>query len=185
VPDDAPFIGVVGRLVPIKDLGTFLDAAVLLRQQIPAARFALVGDGELRQELEARSAALGLSGCLHFYGWRRDMSEVYGDLDIVVNCSRNEGTPVALIEAMTAGRPVVATAVGGTPDLLGNGQRGVLVPASDPTALAGAIVESLRTPAPERVSAARRYVLTHHSVDRLLSDVDGLYRQMLAEATRA
>jgi glycosyltransferase involved in cell wall biosynthesis len=185
VPDDAPLIGVVGRLVPIKDIGTFLEAAARLRPRLPAAHFAIVGDGELRHELAARTEQLGLGDRVHFYGWRRDMGEVYGDLDLVVNCSRNEGTPVALIEAMAAGRPVVATAVGGTPDLLGAGQRGVLIPASDPDALATAIETVLRAPAPSRLNEARRYVLAHHSVDRLLADVDGLYRQLLAEARPA
>jgi len=185
VPEDAPLIGVVGRLVPIKDIGTFLDAAARLRRQMPAAHFAIVGDGELRHELAARTEQLGLGDRVHFYGWRRDMGEVYGDLDLVVNCSRNEGTPVALIEAMAAGRPVVATAVGGTPDLLGGGQRGVLIPAGDPDALATAIEAAFKTPAPSRLDEARRYVLAHHSVDRLLADVDGLYRQLLAEARPA
>jgi glycosyltransferase involved in cell wall biosynthesis len=180
VPDDAPLIGVVGRLVPIKDIGAFLEAAVLVLRQVPAAHFALVGDGELRHDLAARAKELSLDERVHFYGWRRDMTEVYGDLDVVVNCSRNEGTPVALIEAMASGRPVVATEVGGTPDLLGHGQRGLLVPAGNPTALADAIASALATPAAERLAEARRYVLAHHSVDRLLSDVDGLYRQLLA-----
>jgi glycosyltransferase involved in cell wall biosynthesis len=185
VPEDAPLIGVVGRLVPIKDIGTFLEAAARLRPRLPAAHFAIVGDGELRHELAARTEQLGLGGRVHFYGWRREMGEVYGDLDLVVNCSRNEGTPVALIEAMAAGRPVVATAVGGTPDLLGGGQRGVLIPAGDPDALATAIETALRAPAPNRLDEAQRYVLAHHSVDRLLADVDGLYRQLLAEARPA
>src|SRR6185503_1751961 len=98
-----------------------------------------------------------------FVGWRKDLESVYADLDVVVNCSRNEGTPVALIEAMAAGRPVVATAVGGTPDLLGQGQRGVLVPAGDAAALADAIQGTVRTPAADRLAEARRYVLAHHS----------------------
>jgi glycosyltransferase involved in cell wall biosynthesis len=100
---------------------------------------------------------------------------------VAVNCSRNEGTPVALIEAMAAGRPVVATAVGGTPDLLGGGSRGRLVPAADPEALSAAVAAALDG-GPE-VDAARRaaqsYVLDHHSVRRLLDDVDGLYRELL------
>ena len=114
----APLVGIVGRLAPIKDLGTFLRAAEAVREAVPAVRFAVVGDGEERAALEAESARRGLQECVFFHGWRRDMSEVYGDLDVVVNCSRNEGTPVALIEALAAARPVVATRVGGTPDLL-------------------------------------------------------------------
>jgi len=185
VPEGAPLIGIVGRLVPIKDLDTFFAAAVFVAQEIPAARFAIVGDGELRHELEARAQALGLQERVHFHGWQHDMAAVYGDLDVVANCSRNEGTPVALIEAMAARRPVVATRVGGTPDLLGNGTRGALIPAGDARALASAILDALRSPESARLDEAQRYVLAHHSVDRLIADVDDLYRQLLAEQRRA
>jgi glycosyltransferase involved in cell wall biosynthesis len=108
------------------------------------------------------------------------MEAVYGDLDVVVNCSRNEGTPVALIEAMAAGRPVVATQVGGNPDLLGAGARGVLVPPADPQALAAAILDGLRAPDLARARAAQQYVLARHSAERLVNDVDSLYRELLA-----
>ena len=185
VPDDAPLVGIVGRLVPIKDVSTFLEAAARLRRTMPTARFAIVGDGELRAGLEAQAATLGLADCAHFYGWREDMAAVYGDLDVVVNCSRNEGTPVALIEALAAGRAVVATRVGGTPDLLGDGARGALVAPSDPEALAAAVLAALQHPMRERIDAARQYVLARHSVTRLLSDIDGLYRELLARAAPA
>ena len=117
-------MGMVGRLVPIKDVPTFLRAARLVRDARESVRFALVGDGEERPALERLAAELGVGDAVVFAGWRSDLGPVYGDLDVVVNASRNEGTPVALIEAMAAGRPVVATRVGGTPDLLGGGERG-------------------------------------------------------------
>jgi len=111
------------------------------------------------------------------------MRAVFGDLDLVVNCSRNEGTPVALIEALAAGRPVVATRVGGTPDLLAEGQYGTLVPAGDPARLASAIVDALQRSkdAQARALAGQRYVLARHSVARLIEDMDVLYRELLAE----
>src|SRR5512143_1471420 len=139
----APLVAMVGRLVPIKDVGTFLRAARIVRDAHPQARFALVGDGEERPALEALVRELAIADAVTFFGWRRDLAPVYGDLDVVVNASRNEGTPVALIEALAAARPVVATRVGGTPDLLGDDERGRLVPAGDPEALARAIVETL------------------------------------------
>jgi glycosyltransferase involved in cell wall biosynthesis len=181
-PESAPLVGLVGRLAPIKDAGTFLRAAAQVHAQRPEARFSIVGDGESRQELEAEARELGLDGIVHFHGWQRDMAGVYGDLDVAVNCSRNEGTPVALIEALAAAKPVVATAVGGTPDLLGNGSRGILVPPADPGALATAILSAL-SGGPEldlARTAGQAYVLAHHSVRRLLDDVDGLYRELLA-----
>ncbi len=180
-PDRAPLVGIVGRLVPIKDLPTFLRAALLVRRQRPEVRFSVVGDGEDRAALEALAGELGLGSNVFFHGWRSDMAEVFGDLDLAVNCSRNEGTPVALIEALAARLPVVATAVGGTPDLLGGGDRGLLVPPGDPDALAAAMLATLS--GGEEVEARRQrgraHVLALHSVTRLLDDIDQLYREQL------
>jgi glycosyltransferase involved in cell wall biosynthesis len=183
-PADA-LVGIVGRLVPIKDVESFLDAAARVRAIRPATRFVIVGDGERRASLEQRAAALGLGDRACFVGWRSDLEAIYRDLDVVVNSSLNEGTPVALIEAMAAARPVVATAVGGTPDLLGQGARGRLVPSRDPAALAAAILDTLDCPeeAQARARAARDYVLAHHSVERLLGDIDALYRELLRPLT--
>jgi glycosyltransferase involved in cell wall biosynthesis len=182
IPDTAPLVGMVGRLVPIKDVPTFLQAGRIVRETEPAARFALVGDGDDRPALEAMSRALGQDGMVTFFGWRQDLAAVYGDLDVVVNASRNEGTPVALIEALAAGRPVVATRVGGTPDLLGEGERGLLVPPADPAALAAAILKTIRESeaARRRAQAGREHVLARHSSDRLVRDVDALYRELRA-----
>ncbi len=177
--DEGPVIGIVGRLVPIKDVGTFLAAAALVRDALPRARFALVGDGEMRQALEALARRLGLQEVAVFHGWRRDLAEIYASLDVAVNSSLNEGTPVSLIEAMAAGCPVVATAVGGTPDLVGRlGERGLLVPPSNAEALARGILSCLHTPAATetRAAAARAHVLAAHSVERLLHELDALYR---------
>ncbi len=182
IPLDAPLVGMVGRLVPIKDVPTFLRAARIVRETRPEARFALVGDGEERAALESLCRELGLDGKVAFFGWRRDLAAVYGDLDVVVNASRNEGTPVALIEALAAAKPVVATRVGGTPDLLGEGERGRLVPPGDPSSLARAVLETLEgsEAARCRAQAGREYVLRRHSSDRLVRDVDALYRDLRA-----
>jgi glycosyltransferase involved in cell wall biosynthesis len=175
-------VGIVGRLVAIKDLPTFLRAAVLVRETRPEVRFSVVGDGEEREATERLARGLGLGSAVFFHGWRRDMAPVYGDLDLVVNCSLIEGTPVALIEALTAARPVVATAVGGTPDLLAGGSRGLLVPPGDPRRLAGAMLQSLGDLDASRARrlASREQVLAAHSVERLVNDIDRLYREQLA-----
>jgi len=172
----------VGRLVPIKDVPTFLEAAARVRKARPDTRFALVGDGEERARLEAMAQQMGLGDAVTFHGWRPDMPAVYGDLDVVVNSSRNEGTPVALIEALAAGRPAAATRGSSTPALLGEEERGRLVPPSDPEALAAAILETLANPeaARNRALAGRSHVLVHHSSARLVSDIDALYRELLA-----
>ncbi len=182
VPADAPLVGMVGRLVPIKDVPTFLEAAARVREVRPDCRFALVGDGEERTRLEVLSRGRGLADAVTFHGWQPDMPAVYGDLDVVVNCSRNEGTPVALIEALAAAKPVVATRVGGTPDLLGEEERGRLVPPNDPELLARAVLETLADTegARRRALAGRAHVLARHSYARLLADMDALYRELLA-----
>jgi len=181
IGETTPLVGMVGRLVPIKDVPTFLKAARLVRDAGREVRFALVGDGEERLALESQCTRLGLDDVVTFVGWRRDLAAVYGDLDVVVNASRNEGTPVALIEALAAGRPVVATRVGGTPDLLGEDERGRLVPAGSPEALAAAILETLdqSEAARRRALAGRDHVVARHSVARLVRDVDDLYRELL------
>jgi glycosyltransferase involved in cell wall biosynthesis len=140
----------------------------------------VVGDGEERAALEQQSLSLGLADAVHFFGWRRDLAAVYGDLDVVVNASRNEGTPVALIEALAAARPVVATAVGGTPDLLGKDERGLLVPPGEPEAMAAAVVAVLEgsEASRRRAQAGREHVLTQHSSERLFQDMDALYREL-------
>lgn len=180
----APLVGILGRLVPIKDVGTFLHAARIVVAARPEVRFAIVGDGEERQRLEAMAQELGLLSCLHFHGWKTDVEEVLGDIDLVVNCSLNEGTPVALIEALAAGRPVVATAVGGTPDVLGPNRHGLLVPPSSPQALADAILDCLQHPAAaqERAQRGRAHVRANHGVSRLLHDMDALYQELLTAA---
>jgi len=187
IPEDAPLIGMVGRLVPIKDVATFLRAAARVKDVTPAARFAVVGDGEERQWLEGESARLGLAEAVTFHGWRRDIPSIYGDLDVVVNTSRNEGTPVALIEALAAGKPVVATRVGGTPDLLQGGAFGRLVEAGDPRAVADAIIGTLQDPAAARARAlaGQAHVLREHAAARLVADVDALYRELLLRKTAA
>ena len=182
LPTNAKLVGAVGRLVPIKNIPLLLEAAALARQQDPDIRVVLVGDGELRDELEARSEALGLAGAVVFAGWRRDLASVYADLDAVVISSHNEGTPASLIEAMATGCPVIATRVGGVPDLIADGETGRLVPPGDREALAAALLAVFREP--ERTTRmaelARHRVLERYQAQRLVADVDRLYRELVA-----
>jgi glycosyltransferase involved in cell wall biosynthesis len=161
-----------------------LQAAALARQEDADIRVVLVGDGPLREELEARAEALGLGQAVTFAGWRRDLASVYADLDAVVISSHNEGTPASLIEAMATGCPVVSTRVGGVPDLIGDGETGRLVSPGEREALAAALLELFREP--ERTARmaelAQRQVLERHQARRLVADVDRLYRQLLTAA---
>jgi glycosyltransferase involved in cell wall biosynthesis len=174
-----PLIGIVGRLVPIKNHDLFLQAAVKVRERLPNACFAIIGDGELRAELEATTARLGLTDCVRFVGWVREVAPVYSDLDALVISSRNEGTPVSVIEALSARCPVVTTAVGGLPDLLDQGALGTLVPTEDVNALADAIVRTVT--APPDTTRAQQLMLDRYGIDRLVMDLDQLYRGILAK----
>ena len=123
---DVLLIGIVGRLVPVKNHKMFLDVV----KKVPA-KFIIVGDGELRQELENYAAELGIRDKVVFLGWRRDLENIYVDLDVVCLTSLNEGTPVSLIEAMASARPVLATGVGGVRDIVKNNENGLLVQSND------------------------------------------------------
>jgi glycosyltransferase involved in cell wall biosynthesis len=181
--DDHKLIGIVGRIFPIKNHNLFLESAACISAHEPSARFIIVGDGVLRPDLERRTRELGIGHRVLFTGWRHDLPRIYAALDVLVVSSDNEGTPVSAIEAMTAGCPVVATRVGGLPDLVDDQRTGRLVPPRDPKALASAVLDLLRSPqmAREFGKMAQAFVLQRFTVQRLLGDMDHLYNQLLAD----
>jgi glycosyltransferase involved in cell wall biosynthesis len=178
---DCPLVGVVGRLVPIKDHSTFLRAAADVLRSRPDVTFVIAGDGELRAAVESEARRL-LGDRVRFLGWVQDLATLYAALDLVVLTSRNEGTPVALVEAGAAGKAVVATSVGGVPDVVRDGKTGLLAPAGDPRAVAMQIAamldDSSRAAAMGR--AGREWVRDRYSVQRLVADTASLYRELLA-----
>jgi len=192
---DEVLIGIVGRLTEIKNHQGFLDAAAELKKISRAKiRFLVIGDGGLRPQLESHANELGLRDDVLFLGSRSDPENFYPALDIVALTSLNEGTPLSLIEAMANERPVIATAVGGVVDLLGQKtssadgfhicERGVLVEEKDAATFAKGLDllitdESLRH---EIATRGREFVEKNYSKERLLRDVASLYQQMLSEA---
>jgi glycosyltransferase involved in cell wall biosynthesis len=181
---DATLVGIVGRLVPIKAHGLFLEMAAEVRRGRDDVEFVVVGDGELWSSLQQRVGALGLRDCVHFAGWRRDLPEVYADLDLVVCCSINEGTPVSVIEACAAGKPVVGTDVGGMRDVISAGETGLLVPSGDLHALTAAVLSVIDSPEDAaRMSAAARSIVTRtYSAERLIDDIRKLYFELVPGA---
>jgi len=180
---DAPLVGIVARLVPIKAHDVFLAMAARVRQTYSTAVFVIVGDGELRTSLEQRAVDLGLAGAVRFLGWRADIDRLYADIDVVVLTSRNEGSPVALIEAMAAGVPVVSTEVGGVADVVQHGATGLLAPMDDDAALARHVVTLLgdRDLGRRMGQRGRAIVAATYSADRLVSDIEALYEELLTE----
>src|SRR5262249_35718706 len=193
--DDQILVGSVGRLCRVKNHSLLLQAAsiVLARRDsdAPRVRFVIVGDGELRPQLEAEARRLGIESSVSFVGFRKDVAAMYSDFDVVALTSVNEGTPLTLIEAMAGARPVVATEVGGVLDMLGDliGQRGTLsiwehgitAPDQDPTSFAEALDYLINQPrcALEMGARGRTYVRTSLSRNRLIRDVETLYHQLL------
>lgn len=180
---DDVVVGYVGRLVPIKDPATLLRAFALAHQRVDALRLVIAGGGQLRASLEELAESLGIAPQVRFLGWTDRLTALYATIDICSLSSLNEGTPVAIIEALAAGKPAVATSVGGVPDLLVDGVHGRLVPPRDVSQLAAALVELATDPAlRNRYGAAgRAHVAATYSHHRLVDDVERLYRAVLEE----
>jgi glycosyltransferase involved in cell wall biosynthesis len=187
IAPDVPLVGIIARLVPIKAHEAFFRAAAIIRQTAPDAQFLIIGDGERRAQLEALVRQLGLTQAVRFLGWRRDMVRIYADLDVVTLTSLNEGSPVALIEALASARPVASTVVGGVPEVVINGETGLTTRPSDPTAFAEAVVRLLKDPAlaQQLGAAGRRHVYPRYDSSRLVDDVRNLYLRELVARGRA
>jgi glycosyltransferase involved in cell wall biosynthesis len=176
-------VATLGRLdEPKKGLATFLDAARLVAASEPRARFALVGDGPARADLERRARVPGLEGRLVFTGERRDVHAILSGVDIFVQPSLWEGFGLTVIEAMAAARPIVASRVGGIPEALRHGVDGLLVPPGDPAALAEAIVRLARDPelAARLGSAGRTRACEEFGIDGLVDATIAMYDELLA-----
>jgi glycosyltransferase involved in cell wall biosynthesis len=185
LPEGVPVVGIVGRLVPIKNHALFLEVATRVAAERPDVVFAIVGDGELRALLEAE-ARQALADRVRFLGWVDDLPRLYAALDVVVLTSLAEGTPVALIEAMAAGRPVVATDVGGVGAVVDDGVSGLLAPSGDAGGISEAVLRLLEGPALRagmggkgRASVAERF-----SADRMGEAIAELYGELLAGSER-
>ena len=180
---DEPVIGYVGRFVPIKDLPTLIEAFAIVLKHVPDAALILAGDGPIRPELESLVQRMNLGGRVRFLGWSNDLGSIYATIDICALSSLNEGTPVAIIEAMAAGKAVVATDVGGVADVIEDGRTGILVPPGDAEAMANAVVMLAkdRTTRHRLGRAARESVAARFAHERLVDDVDRLYASALAE----
>jgi len=189
-------IGIIGRLVPIKNHELFFNAARILMDKREDVEFWIVGDGERRKELEALVNSLGISKKVIFWGWIKDMPKVYHDLDLLVLCSLNEGTPVTIIEAMASGVPVISTDVGGIREIFGEKiktvkedkvfhfKRGILCTSYDPIDLALAIEYLISMHPKDRdcmIKNAREFAISTFSKERLMDDIQRLYK-ILSEA---
>jgi glycosyltransferase involved in cell wall biosynthesis len=175
---DHPIVLTVARLDEQKGHRYLLEAAT----QIPEVQFVLAGDGPLRSALEAQARSLGLEGRVKFLGHRTDISDLFAGCDVFVLPSLYEGLPLSILEAMAAGKPVVATQISGTDEAVIDDETGLLVPPADPTALAAAIRSVLddRALAQRLAFAGRIRVEQEFSTAAMLQQVTAVYAELLA-----
>lgn len=186
VHEASPLVGMVANMnFEIKGHRHFLQAAKLVLAQIPTVEFLLVGDGPLRDRFQAFAGELGVSGNVHFLGSRNDTPAILSVLDVSVLCSTSEGMSNVILESMAAGKPVVATRVGGNPELVLEGVTGLVTAPADPEALAAAILTLLRNPGAARAmgAAARELVAREFTVATMVRKHECLYRSMMDETS--
>lgn len=186
-------IGIIGRLVPIKNHGMFLRAAAALGKKNPDARFFIVGDGESKSNLLKETEALDIKyveqsppsaeAPLCYTSWIKEVDVVMAGLDIVALCSLNEGTPVSLIEAQSAGKPVVSTSVGGIEDVVVENKSALLSDTFDQSGFNENLQSLISNPKKraEMGAAGRGHVLERYSYQKLVSNMDKLYSTLLKE----
>ena len=183
---DKFIVGWFGRMTAVKRTEDLMAMLAGVRERGIDALLLLVGDGDDRERLEQRAHDLGLARSCLFVGYQEDVAPWYAICDTVVLTSASEGTPVTIIEALAAGRPVVATRVGGVPDVVDEGETGFLVRPRDTHALAERLEILARNPERRAAmgAAGRERTLTRYAVERLVDDMDELYRELL-ETTSA
>ena len=174
-------IGIVGRLVPVKNHKMLFKVAKRVKGKGLRVKIAVIGDGEMREELEKYVIELGIEDKVEFRGWIKDLKAIYEGLDIVVLTSLNEGTPVSLIEAMAAGRPVVTTNVGGVKDIVEDGKSGYLVESGNVEEFTKKLLELVRDPEKRRTFGqnGRNIVKNRFTKERLIKDTKELYNNTL------
>ncbi|MDF1553202.1 MAG: glycosyltransferase family 4 protein [Deferrisomatales bacterium] len=173
-------VGNIAHLADHKGQRYLVEAIPRVLERHPGVRFAIVGEGELEVDLKARGTRLALGDRLLFPGFRRDVEAVMDALDLFVLPSHMEGLGTIVLDAMMAGKPVVATRTGGVPDVVEDGVTGLLVPPRDPAALADALCRALADPAGAalRAAAARRRVVERFSVDAMVEGNLAVYREL-------
>ncbi len=182
VPAGGKVVGITASLTPAKDHVTFLKAARIIARTMPDTRFAVLGDGTLRPDLEKMADELGIASLVTFFGIRRDIGNYLGAYDVscLASCD-HEGCSNATLEAMAMAKPVVVTDIGGNREVVQHGQNGLLVPTRDPEAMARGIINVLQNPGmmSRLGKQGRATVLTKFSIEKMVRDYEDLYLEAL------
>lgn len=182
LPESRVLIGCVARLVPVKGVATLMRALPEIAKQIPEAFVVLVGDGPQREDLQREAFRLGVQNRLAFLGLRNDVPDLLPLFDLVVMPSLNEGMGKVAVEAMAAGRPIVASRIVGINDVIEDGRTGLLVPPGDAQALAYAVVAVLRNPRlAEMMGRAGMVSAGRYGIDSMVQQIENLYDALSAE----
>ena len=176
--------GIIARLVPVKNHALLLEAIALWHQRQPLhqtvdVRFLFVGDGVLRARLEPQAVDLGIEDLVIFTGWRRDLADIYADLDLNIIVSKNEGTPVTLIEGLAAGVPVLSTDVGGVRDFVDEDMGTVVANGAEAEEVADALQALLARPNTRLEASIQQRIREQYGVARLVGDINELYTDLL------
>lgn len=184
VAPDEILVGGVGRLEPVKGFPYFVEAAAAIAQAAPNARFVLAGDGSQAAALQAQAAPLGSR--FQFLGRRADVPDLMAAFDVLVVPSVNEGMGRVLLEAGAAGTPAVASAVGGIPDVVDDGETGLLTPPRDPQAMAADVLRLVQDAGLRRAlgDQALAKVVPHYSLEAMVARIEALYEEVLDEKAR-
>ena len=185
--EDSLVVGCVGRLSPEKGQRVLLSAFGEVASRHPAARLLLIGDGEERARLEAQARELGIGAATRFLGMRADVPALIAACDVVVLPSHHEGLPLVLLEAMAAGKAVVATAVGAVPQILEDGRTGLVVPPGEAGALAGAMEALLRDADRRRQIGvqASAHVEASYNFDQTMAQYEAVYDAVMGARREA
>ncbi len=180
---ESHLIAVVGRLTEQKGHCYLIEAAQSVVETYPETHFLFIGDGELRHDLQQQVQQAALSRHIHFLGIRNDVPDLLAAADLFVLPSLWEGLSMALLEAMAAGKPIVATSVSGTIQAMAHGETGLVVPPRDSQALAGAIAQLLSNPAQAQTlgQAARQHVVANYGAQKQAREHLALYHQLLSK----
>lgn len=180
IPSNAFVVGMIARMVPIKRHEDLFRAIPAVLESYPDAYFLIVGDGELRADLEALAQELRITHRCIFAGFHRDLERIYQTVDLTALTSGNEGLPVAVIESLASGVPAAATRVGGVPELIEEGKTGYILEPYDVDSIAAGLKKAIGDPEKTRQmgGVAQEEILKKFSITRLVRDIDALYEEL-------
>jgi len=181
ISEDTLVVGIIAALAPHKHHENFLEAAAIVKKSMAKVRFLIVGEGDLRAELEGLSASLGLSGDVVFTGFRKDVGEIIQILDIFVLSSYLEGMGTSILDALALGKPIVATGVGGIPEIVLHGKNGLLVPPRNPQKLADAILKLAKSPAlRDQMGAFGKEHVKNFPIEKTVEQTEAVYTRLVS-----